>query len=1115
MKKSFCIYSCLVLLSALLAFSANPSICQAAGGDKKPPYNALDDRKNIEDWRGEQYEKLRREGKATKEEFAKIDNEALKRHRGLEHKRQNALNEIFEQAGVKMPAQTGTTAGDPESRGVLGDTDFENLSPRDRDKVLKAAKRLGYDVKPQGDAFTIKELDSTVHREAYKRSGGPAQQSEQGGRAAGKETAYSYGGKDPATGKPKITDQHVNTMDNLKKGAHTLTADPGKMTGDDWASLGKMTSRNMANGGIENTGLKTKADMLKMGYSPEAAGIVPDNATPQQRERSLREFHQQCRQANVQAYSNTSKMAEAKKTGLTNKVNQAEAELQAAIKNPKSTQSEINEARQKLRAATEERALYNTKQSAAKHAVEVNQGESVIKELENAPNRERASAKSKGKDPGSPGRERPATSEPGGKTAVREKVKNLVKDNLTIEKGGGLFIFGYEAYEGYKRRMEEDPKRGRVDAAASAILEATGIPAMHTIAVKKQKENEGQPGKATVETMFEWTKAILVGGAEYVADKAKNIPKARQEFVEKRIAEMDADRRDRISKAEHEQQKKYIYDALIKEGASPAGASRAVAALEQGNATPLNSLRRVLKIKKGVKGEPGKEDKAVAKEMPDKKLKALVATDTVKKEQPMATDKSSVEAEGGAGPISSPSSAGVDSEPRNDAGEKVDVGAYEQGDRIVTGDGTEYEKKGGNWVRTGSNYGSYEPKSEKARETGTQGAGGGSVGQVADAGHTGSGRSSAGNQNDGKSQGLEWVQNVNVTRSYKDGHRSKAKGKEKENLKNSGLVVSERVTAEESEDKRQKGMIASQGMETGHNIGGTQQEGKKAQDTGRIMSETSIGTILAGGLMGGLSSGVATGLDSFFGTLGQGAGGQVSATAGIQPPPPPRAEPAIGSAATTAAETANGHETSGVNEKSTGAGASSGTATPGVSGTATPGVSGTTAPTAKPTTKVTKPVTTTTVTVAKPTTATAKPATVSTKPTTTKTPEVSKPDCSQYRISAENLTSQYEQGLISTSAYQAQMRILRTKYKGCQDTARTPTTSGTSKTSTQGSTTKKTTEKKMQSCGQAPMDVWHCHGYTGSCCTKGWHCEGNNCGPLDPAVYKATQECMRKLGIIR
>lgn len=390
-----------------------------------------------------------------------------------------------------------------------------------------------------------------------------------------------------------------------------------------------------------------------------------------------------------------------------------------------------------------------------------------------------------------------------------------------------------------------------------------------------------------------------------------------------------------------------------------------------------------------------------------------------------------------------------------------------------------------------------------------------------------SGVSTSGGQAvNGPPSGLDWAQNINVTKSYKDGQRSKSKSKAKENLNNSGLTTSERVTAGEAEDQRKKGQISSQGQETGQNISNTQQEGKKAQDTDRIMSETSIGTILAGGLMGGLSAGVATGLDGFFGTLGQGAGGQVSVNAGIQPPPPPNAEPASGSGASAGTGSSSGTgattttATSGGSGKSAGVSGSSGTgASKGIgasSETATSGVTGTTAPTSKQTTKVTKPTTTattTTATVTKPTTAATKPTTSATKPTTT---GVSKPDCSQYRISAQDLSSQYERGLIATSEYKVQMNILRTKYKGCQDTVNVPTTSGTSKTSNQGSAKKKPEGSSGAKCYcGAPADVWHCHGYTGSCCTKGWACLGNACGALDPGVYKATHDCMKKLGLIR
>lgn len=47
--------------------------------------------------------------------------------------------------------------------------------------------------------------------------------------------------------------------------------------------------------------------------------------------------------------------------------------------------------------------------------------------------------------------------------------------------------------------------------------------------------------------------------------------------------------------------------------------------------------------------------------------------------------------------------------PVNDAGQRVDAGIYEEGATVVTQDGTEWKNEGGEWVRTGNNYGHYTP----------------------------------------------------------------------------------------------------------------------------------------------------------------------------------------------------------------------------------------------------------------------------------------------------------------------------------------------------------------------------------------------------------------------
>lgn len=57
-----------------------------------------------------------------------------------------------------------------------------------------------------------------------------------------------------------------------------------------------------------------------------------------------------------------------------------------------------------------------------------------------------------------------------------------------------------------------------------------------------------------------------------------------------------------------------------------------------------------------------------------------------------------------------------DESPRKDAGEKVDAGRYQNGDRVVTSEGKEYENRGGTWVATGSNYGRYSPDGLRGAE---------------------------------------------------------------------------------------------------------------------------------------------------------------------------------------------------------------------------------------------------------------------------------------------------------------------------------------------------------------------------------------------------------------
>jgi len=187
----------------------------------------------------------------------------------------------------------------------------------------------------------------------------------------------------------------------------------------------------------------------------------------------------------------------------------------------------------------------------------------------------------------------------------------------------------------------------------------------------------------------------------------------------------------------------------------------------------------------------------------------------------------------------------------------------------------------------------------------------------------------------GNASGWEWAQNVNVSQSYQDARRTTSTAQGKTGLQNKGLTMSERAAAADSDDRQKQTVIASQGKATAQGISNVQQEGRTAQDTNRIVSQTAIGTVVAGGLMGGLSSGVATGLEGFFGTVGKGAGEQVSVKTGILPPSPtsPGSEPATG----TASSPLNEGGASTGSDAGSGAVASTGTGTStgGISSTAT------------------------------------------------------------------------------------------------------------------------------------------------------------------------------------
>jgi len=163
MRRHGFVVSLLFAGTAMLTLAAPPAVAQTTAARDPAFVDLKVHNDEIEAWRKAQYEAARRQGNATAAEFRRIDTEALQRARAAEIHRTGALDALSKTAKVPLgqgPGGTQPSAG----RGTLGDIDTASLSGNDFNEVQKAAKKAGYTVVQQGDAFTIKELDVTVHR---------------------------------------------------------------------------------------------------------------------------------------------------------------------------------------------------------------------------------------------------------------------------------------------------------------------------------------------------------------------------------------------------------------------------------------------------------------------------------------------------------------------------------------------------------------------------------------------------------------------------------------------------------------------------------------------------------------------------------------------------------------------------------------------------------------------------------------------------------------------------------------------------------------------------------------------------------------------------------------
>ncbi len=272
------------------------------------------------------HDKLSAEG-ATPAEHRALDNETLRKSRLLESKRTNALKKLGENAGVGTIEQGEYGTQPSKGRGALGDVDTKSYSPREYEKIRNTAKKSGYTVEVDGDTLYIKELDTTVHREATKYK------SKLGSSPGEAETARGYAKESSRYLENK--NSHIEVLDNLGKNGHTLNKPIKDMTSTDWQEIGKMTGRNMKATNLKDRKFQEQLLELKKGYLPESLGID-----------DLEAFQKKCRDMNNRALKNAK--TRAKNTELNLEKNLVNANTPDEISK---AQHELKEHRQTQKAA--------------------------------------------------------------------------------------------------------------------------------------------------------------------------------------------------------------------------------------------------------------------------------------------------------------------------------------------------------------------------------------------------------------------------------------------------------------------------------------------------------------------------------------------------------------------------------------------------------------------------------------------------------------------------------------------------------------------------------------------------------------------------------------------
>ena len=320
----------------------------------------------LEAWRAAEQTKLQASGKATSSSYKTIDDLYLIKARQMhETVRTPALRVIEQAAGAKQGTLDQGGAGTkPEfGRGAAGDVDTGSMPGRQFESVRQSAKKLDYKVRDGGDYFTIEELGTTVHREPTPYTNTPG--------SSAHEVAISrgYGHETNINVNSRTADANVAVLKNIEKGAGALAETPGRLMESPAAvqEVAKMTQRNMQEAGISRGPLKAQVDMLKAGYSPEAAGVVPANASPAEKAAAMGEFQRQVREVNIEALKTTQARANETLGQLRDAAAAAEGKLARA--RTAGNGDAIAAARQEVVGARGKAIEFQTRQGGAREAL--------------------------------------------------------------------------------------------------------------------------------------------------------------------------------------------------------------------------------------------------------------------------------------------------------------------------------------------------------------------------------------------------------------------------------------------------------------------------------------------------------------------------------------------------------------------------------------------------------------------------------------------------------------------------------------------------------------------------------------------------------------------------